>query len=121
MRSGFEFKIPARGFNLKSWLAFEERLGTDVIVEETTQAVYEHLIYGDPTCPLDSPADIKPKKLTKTKQPSSKVTKSPIKAGKKPSTTKASAVPAKKTTAKKATSSKTTKKPSSGSPARKTK
>lgn len=48
MPSGFEFKIPARGYNLKSWLAFEERLESTVIVEQTNASVYEHLIFGDP-------------------------------------------------------------------------
>jgi len=46
--SGFEYKIPARGYNLKSWLAFEERLGSTVVVEQTNSSVYEHLIFGDP-------------------------------------------------------------------------
>ena len=48
MPSGFEFKIPARGYNLKSWLAFEERLESTVVVEQTNASVYEHLIFGDP-------------------------------------------------------------------------
>lgn len=52
MPSGFEFKIPARGYNLKSWLTFEERLESTVIVEQTNAAVYEHLIIGDPNDPL---------------------------------------------------------------------
>ena len=52
METGFEFKIPARGWNLKSWLAFEEKLRSEVVYEKTSQAVYDHLIYGDPSVPL---------------------------------------------------------------------
>lgn len=121
MQSGFEFKIPARGFNLKSWLAFEERMQTEVIVEQTTQAVYEHLIYGDPTCPLDSPADTKsktPKTATKSPRKSGPSTK---KVGAKPSATKASAKTATKTTRKTTPSSTPKPKSSTGSRTRKTK
>ena len=54
MASGFTFIIPARGYNLKSWLTFEDRLGgSSYNYEETTERVYMHLIAGDPYLPLE--------------------------------------------------------------------
>lgn len=54
MASGFSFIIPARGYNLKSWLTFEDRLGgSSYNYEETTERVYMHLIAGDPYLPLE--------------------------------------------------------------------
>ena len=54
MDSGFTFIIPARGYNLKSWLTFEDRLGgSSYNYEETTERVYMHLIAGDPYLPLE--------------------------------------------------------------------
>ena len=57
MRSGFECKIPARGYNLKSWLAFEDKLGSTYYYEQTTKEVYEHLVFGDPNAILDTEDD----------------------------------------------------------------
>ena len=52
MQSGFECLIPARGYNLKSWLAFEERLGAKYEYDEITEQAYIHLMLGDPNDPL---------------------------------------------------------------------
>ena len=57
MPSGFECKIPARGYNLKSWLAFEDRLNATYYYEQTTREVYEHLVFGDPNAILDTEDD----------------------------------------------------------------
>jgi hypothetical protein len=71
MPSGFEFKIPARGYNLKSWLNFEAKLEAECYFEETSRTVYEHLVMGDPANPLfekDTPTEAVPevKKASKT-------------------------------------------------------
>ena len=50
--SGFEFKIASRGYNLKSWLAFEENLKSTVVLEQVNEQMYNHVIYGDPLDPL---------------------------------------------------------------------
>jgi|688.fasta_scaffold86155_2 hypothetical protein len=52
MQSGFECLIPARGYNLKSWLAFEDRLGAKYEYDEITEQAYIHLMLGDPNDPL---------------------------------------------------------------------
>jgi hypothetical protein len=52
MQSGFECLIPARGYNLKSWLAFEDRLGAKYDYDEITEQAYIHLVLGDPNDPL---------------------------------------------------------------------
>ena len=52
MQSGFECLIPARGYSLKSWLAFEERLGAKYEYDEITEQAYIHLMLGDPNDPL---------------------------------------------------------------------
>lgn len=52
MQSGFECLIPARGYSLKSWLAFEERLGAKYEYDEITEQAYIHLILGDPNDPF---------------------------------------------------------------------
>lgn len=120
MSSGFECLIPARGFNLKSWLAFEDKLGATYTYEKVNEKVYQHLILGDPDCPLSVPADAESKTSTKPTTSSVKAKPSTKTATKKPSPTKPSATPAKKTTAKKVSSSKTKPKPSTGSRTRKT-
>jgi len=115
MPSGFEFKIPARGYNLKSWLDFEARLECECYYEQTSQAVYDHLIMGDPSCPLSSAVDTPnptPKKATRS-SPKEKPVAS--KAIKKPSSTKPSAKTVKKPTVKKASSSPAKKKATAGS------
>ena len=48
MPTGFECKVPARGYNLKSWLAFETKLNNTYYYEHTTEEVYRHLVFGDP-------------------------------------------------------------------------
>lgn len=52
MQSGFECLIPARGYSLKSWLAFEDRLGAKYEYNEITEQAYIHLLLGDPNDPL---------------------------------------------------------------------
>jgi hypothetical protein len=59
--TGFECKIPARGYNLKSWLAFEDNLKNTYYYEHTTKAVYEHLVFGDPTGIIDTEDDDEPR------------------------------------------------------------
>ena len=61
MPSGFECKIPARGYNLKSWLAFEDKLNATYYYEQTTKAVYEHLVFGDPNAVIDTEDDDEPR------------------------------------------------------------
>ena len=61
MPSGFECKIPARGYNLKSWLAFEDKLNATYYYEQTTKAVYEHLVFGDPNAVIDTEDDNEPR------------------------------------------------------------
>jgi hypothetical protein len=68
MPSGFECKIPARGYNLKSWLAFEDRLGSTYYYERTTQEVYNHLVFGDPGQILDTEDDNGRTKQTEAQQ-----------------------------------------------------
>jgi hypothetical protein len=68
MPSGFECKIPARGFNLKSWLAFEDKLNATYYYEQTTKAVYEHLVFGDPNAIIDTEDDDGRTKQRKTQQ-----------------------------------------------------
>ena len=104
--SGFEFKIPARGYSLKSWLAFETRLGSDVVVEETTAAVYEHLILGDPLDPLgeliNGPADKREtKRKTAPKRDSGKAKAKDSKSARTPRKTAASASKEKPTVVRK--------------------
>ena len=120
MSSGFECLIPARGFNLKSWLAFEDKLGATYTYEKVTEKVYQHLTLGDPDCPLPVPADVESKTSTKPSTSSAKAKPSAKTATKKPSATKPSVAAAKKTTAKKVSSSKTKPKPSTGSTRKKT-
>jgi hypothetical protein len=50
MHDGFKFKVPARGFNLKSLLEFEKSLDyvTKYSYKEITLREYEKLIYGKP-------------------------------------------------------------------------
>lgn len=50
MRDGFKFKIPARGYNLKSLMEFEASLDyvSDYKYKEITLKEYEKLIYGNP-------------------------------------------------------------------------
>jgi hypothetical protein len=48
MQSGFECLIPARGYSLKSWLAFEDRLSAKYEYDEITEQAYIHLLLGDP-------------------------------------------------------------------------
>jgi hypothetical protein len=55
--TGFECKVPARGYNLKSWLAFEDNLKNTYYYEHTTKEVYEHLVFGDPTGIIDTEDD----------------------------------------------------------------
>ena len=118
--SGFELKIPCRGYNLKSWKEFEDRLGGKYEVEEINERIYNHLMLGDPDECLSEPvADTKSKK-SKTPTPSPRKSgTSTKKAGVKPSPTKASAKTATKTTRKTTPSSKAKPKSSTGSPARK--
>lgn len=115
MSSGFECMIPARGFNLKSWLAFEDRLGSKYTYTKIPEKVYQHLIMGDPDCPLSVHADAELKTSTKPTTSSVKAKPATKKAIKKPSPTKPSAVPAKKSTTKKVLPSKTKAKPLPGS------
>jgi hypothetical protein len=61
MPSGFECKIPARGYNLKSWLAIEDKLNATYYYEQTTKAVYEHLVFGDPNAVIDTEDDDEPR------------------------------------------------------------
>lgn len=115
MPSGFECKIPARGYNLKSWLEFETRLGSTFYYERTTEAVYNHLVFGDPNAIIEdegcqSPvlADTKSKTSTKRSPAPRKTRASTKTVGKEQSTTRRSVKPATKST-KKQTSSSTTK------------
>ena len=114
MPSGFECKIPARGYNLKSWLAFEEKLGNKYYYERTTEDVYKHLVFGDPEgiiedegekCQLSQAAAVKSKTSTKRVTSPSKVKPAAKKVTRTRSTTKPSVKPARKTTPKKAPSS----------------
>ncbi len=123
MRSGFECKIPARGYNLKSWLAFEEKLGNTYYYEQTTEDVYKHLVFGDPEgiiedegekCQLSPAAGTKSKTSTTASTSPRKRGVSTKKVGTKPSTTKASVKRATKTTKPKAPSSTPTKKKPTG-------
>ena len=59
--TGFECKIPARGYNLKSWLAFEDNLKNTYYYEHTTKEVYEHLVFGDPTGIIDMEDEDEPR------------------------------------------------------------
>jgi hypothetical protein len=68
MPSGFECKIPARGYNLKSWLAFEDKLNATYYYEQTTKAVYEHLVFGDPNGIIDMEDDNGRAKQTEAQQ-----------------------------------------------------
>jgi hypothetical protein len=61
MPTGFECKVPARGYNLKSWLAFEDNLKNTYYYEHTTKEVYEHLVFGDPTGIIDMEDDDEPR------------------------------------------------------------
>lgn len=47
---GFTFSIPARGYNLKSWLAFEKRLDIAKTIEYHEITANEHFLlqYGPP-------------------------------------------------------------------------
>lgn len=115
MPSGFECLIPARGYNLKSWLAFEEKLGSKYQYEEINEKAYLHLTHGDPLCPLSDPADTESKTSTTSTTSPRKRGTSQKKDGSKQSTTKVSAKPAVKSTKKKATSSTPAKKKPTGS------
>jgi hypothetical protein len=45
----FKFSIPARGYNLKSWLDFQKSLGhhvTKVSYKETSEKVYTKMMWG---------------------------------------------------------------------------
>jgi hypothetical protein len=54
MNSGYSFIIPARGYTLKSWITFQDRLSSSTYnYEEITERVYKHLIAGDPYTPLE--------------------------------------------------------------------
>lgn len=48
MQDGFKFKVPARGYNLKSLLEFEQSLGCvkKYSHKQIDQAKYEKMIYG---------------------------------------------------------------------------
>jgi hypothetical protein len=50
MYDGFKFKIPARGYNLKSLMEFEATLDSvsEYKYKEITLKEYEKLIYGKP-------------------------------------------------------------------------
>jgi hypothetical protein len=50
MRDGFKFKVPTRGYNLKSMLEFEKSLDyvSDYSFKEITLKEYEKMIYGSP-------------------------------------------------------------------------
>lgn len=97
---GFTFSIPARGYNLKSWLAFEKKLdiAKSVNYHEITAAEHFILQYGPPEKivvkkppikkaavkkPIKKPAVVKPVKKPIVKKPVAKV-----KAVKKPITKK---------------------------------
>jgi hypothetical protein len=49
MSTGFKFKVPARGYNLKSLLDFQKTLGyvAEYSFKAITQKEHEKLIYGD--------------------------------------------------------------------------
>lgn len=68
MPSGFECKIPARGYNLKSWCAFEDKLNATYYYEQTTKEVYEHLVFGDPNGIVDTEDDDGRGSKSKTQQ-----------------------------------------------------
>jgi hypothetical protein len=68
MPSGFECKIPARGYNLKSWLAFEDKLRATYYYEQTTKEVYDHLVFGDPEGIIDTEDDNGRAKQTEAQQ-----------------------------------------------------
>jgi hypothetical protein len=120
--SGFELKVPCRGYNLKSWKAFEDRLGSKYDVEEINERIYNHLMLGDPDeCLSPLPVDTKsktPKSATKQPRKSGPSTK---KVGVKSSPTKPSAKTATKTIKKPTPSSSPKPKSSTGSRTRKTK
>lgn len=59
--TGFECKVPARGYNLKSWLAFEDNLKNTYYYEHTTKEVYEHLVFGDPNGIIDMEDEDEPR------------------------------------------------------------
>ena len=71
MASGFECKIPARGYNLKSWLAFEDKLGSTYYYEHTTKQVYEHLVFGDPGAVIDTEEECQSSQAAGTKSKTS--------------------------------------------------
>lgn len=100
MPSGFEFKIPARGYNLKSWLDFEARLECQCYFEETSKAVYDHLVLGDPSKPLfeeEAPPKAVPAVKKTVKKPATPKSKPAV----KKTTRTAAKVPEKKPKPKK--------------------
>ena len=50
MQDGFKFKVPARGYNLRSMLEFEKSLDyvKEYSFKEITLKEYEKMIYGAP-------------------------------------------------------------------------
>lgn len=47
MYKGFKFKIPARGYNLKSWLDFQKKMQCkSVTYSEVTQREYDKKLWG---------------------------------------------------------------------------
>jgi hypothetical protein len=93
---GFTFSIPARGYNLKSWLAFEKKLdiAKSVNYHEITAAEHFILQYGPPEKivvkklaikkstakkPVAKPSAVKPvkKPVAKVKSVKNPITKKP--------------------------------------------
>lgn len=71
-KTGQVFKTYSRGYKLKSWLAFEQSLGSTTSYQAVTEAEFEkHQWYNQPY--IDEETAIKPKK-TQTK-----ATKTPVK------------------------------------------
>lgn len=68
-RDGFRLTIPARGYNLRSWLNFEQKMGAQVEYRAVTERVWMKTHW------TQTPYEEKPQKKAVKKSPAKKIAK----------------------------------------------
>lgn len=97
-KTGQVFKTYSRGYKLKSWLAFEQSLGSEASYQAVTEAEFEtHQWYNQP---YEEPDKLKAAKPKASKTPAKKATKAVAKKPQKTTTKTVAKKPQKKVTKK---------------------
>ncbi len=73
-RDGFRLTIPARGYNLRSWLNFEQKMGAQVEYRAVTEKVWMKTHWTQTPYLEEKPSKKAEKKATK-KAPAKKIAK----------------------------------------------